>query len=1269
MKLNFKTIFSAILVGLFLTVSCDSGIRTEVEQVQKAQDEANVNISALEAQIDALTKALDAYKNVVDPSLAALREDLTSQVETLTAADKSLSDKLEAAEALLAQKADQSDLEAAVADYTAKVNAAVKEFNGQIATLGSSLDELSTKLTELTGAMSELDTRLGQDILDVRTLALAAQSYAEEVEATVNTAITSLTNRVSALEEAMVTLKETTIPGIEARISATEATIAEQTAAIAELGQKQTTMESNIQAMKTELEANIDAVEELLVMLQAATLDKDSFNEFKEAYLSQLREDSEAFQQVKNDLATLMANYEATIPGLLENVAANAAEIAILKSRIQSLVFVPAYEDLKFGIPFSLMTDGKVAMPVAYNDPESFFDVIYRVYPNDLAEALAENAVDIFTFDIESNLQTRGLSLEPKLTIKAAAGDNESGKIIFTLYHENFYASMDADEITLRDYAVSLRVDDEEMGIHIGSEYTGTTVQPSPKVWVDDEHLYKVDAASASGLSVAYTDEADEFVTDHEYIDSAEITPYKDCFLAAYVAPENGEPSGPMTYEALRELGYNVPDAYVTIEDSDDDCSFLVHDEDLSEVEFATVGVDSTKALKLVKEHLISTPEATTHPHRMNLHYTFYNGIVNMYPAAPSASLGDKGKIEMDAIINLDKATLFFNVTYQMNWDYLLDKDADHNNIGSFTTNYTREDIVADVRLVRGEELVKLDGSDDAYGIVPSDFAGKTFTLKTGASVPAALKSYDYNVNTEATISDEGTTITLGNIAIDSWGAEKEENSGVKEGAYPVLGTYNLPFSKENNAEVDLLVKDRNRTPITLQLATFPVTLLGGESQSEGGEYDSTSDRYLIKSKNLSADVYNAYVSQGIIDPEKYTQKQAFSTAETSEFNDLNFVVISAIEDNDRFEPVVTNNTNGGTLYMQSRDVTTAAERLSSPALIRLAQNYDNDQKYLSEPDESKQVTRTFYSYIGQNVNLVWSVTAQSAAPYKYTTYGALEDEDGYYFNISPSTVWENPDQILKANTELELIKNSNIQVVTGTNGEGGISPANFAAKGLVPVFTFANMPHDGITIGNEQGFDSNVKYYGQADQVAVKSALYVRSADVDFFVPGSEVMYVNYSDKKIDSVFVHKFNPIAEPESQTLTGEAVIRDGATGTLPLTLLDINGNKIYKNGAAQSNTGKYVETIQTIFGDITFTLVSVDGAQPAAGWAVSSGATPDKVQLTVPAGTTDGVREVVVGVHSYWKDYTYTFRVRTGDANSGISGENPDYGNGGSGVWE
>lgn len=1275
MKKLLTNLMLAFLVGSLAVVSCTKDLKDNDQK----QDVAMAN---MQMQIEALQAALDNYKNVVNPKL-----------NELVAADADLLQALNTAKAQM-----QEALGTKVSEEA--FQQAVTQFQNS--------------LSKIIADQKEVDD--AQD-LELEALAIRIENYKSDLELDIDTRIAALNAaiggqinaldaRVKANKDAIDKLNNETIPALAARIKACEDNIG--------------TLQTDLAAFQTATGQNLAAIETVCNGLKNTKLDASTYNTFIASFenwkgsvdtkLGSMDTDIKTLQDLMDVLnaelailesdeepgyitlqayvegirSTLQAqidllkgsdiDFDTAVKNLNDAVQAKLsaldAEIALLKSRVQSLVFVPQYTDLKFGIPFSRLDESNSpnAVAIAYNDPEDFFEVVYKVSPDTLAESLAEHVAEVFTFAIEDKLQTRAEILHPQLIIKGAEGDNETGKIVFKLYHKDFEARIDdaTGDPVIDTYAISLRVDDDKKGIHVASEYTGTINKPSPVVTVDMTNLYihKEDAEISSKNVEAYTKTTNEYTNEMEYIDSTLRYPYKDCFLAAKITSfkdfhKNRVADPHYTYEQLREMGFNMPESSLEITTSaeDDKCAFLKH-ADLENAKFAIVNIDSTKALKLVKEHLIGSADV----HSKKLTYDYGNGF--------------GGHLNMGATITLGKVNkLDFEITHDMKWTYEIDKKADHENIGIFKTNWEHIDLVSKPVLLRDTLKVELDGSDKAYGIVASDFYGKSFTKGADATVPQSLKEYDYTVKTPSVDSNDNT-IVLTKAGISSWG-DPEGERNIRKAQYDLAGSYELPFSKQSNALVTINAIDRDRTPIELNLEPFKVTILGGESVTDGGQYvEGSEERYLIKSRNLADNVYDQFVAQKIFSAAAYTRKNAFGLAEDSEFNSNN-VVWNNVGNGPaaRFDKVFTNDSQGGSFYLQSNNIALgapydAAKHLTSQALRDLSQNYKAESgEYLPQADTTKFVTYSFYSYIGQVVNVNWPLQAVPAEPYKFTTYGALENAGNYYFNISPSTVWYNPDNITRANTELDLIMNGNIQVVTGTSGEGGVNPANLSSKGLVPMFKLTDKPeHKGVTI-SDPVFKSNVKYYGQVDSVAVKSALYVSSHSILFYVPGSENMYVNYSDKKIDSVFVRKFNPIAEPAKQVLTGNAVVNAGSAGVLPLNMVDINGNYIYKNGYAQSNKGKYKETIYNIFNSISFKLVSVNGSEELTGWSLVSGDTPDALKLNVPANAEEGVYTIVVDAHSCWKDYTYTLTIRNGNVSGGIDAGNQDYGNGGSQIWK
>lgn len=507
MKKSLIYALLAISLGSLAAVSCSTDMKADLERIEEQQEASAAN---LQQQITTLKTALDTYQNVVSPKLEELTNAYTQMSADLATAKAQM-------EAALAGTVSEEEFQTAVTNF-------------------------QTALTKILADQKDIDDA---QTLALNTLATRVETYKSDLETEIDTRIKALQTtigatiealeaRVKANEDAIKQLKEQTIPALEARIKACEDNIG--------------TLQTDMEAFKKATNDNLTAINNTITALQNSLLDAETyetfisgFNTWKGSVDSQLATlggdiksleglldilDKELAILKKDDepgYITLQAyvegirdalqaqidllegsdiDFETAVKNLNDAVQAKLsaldAEIALLKSRVQSLVFVPQYKDLKFGIPFSLLTDGNNSIAIAYNEPVDHFDVVYKVAPDSLAEGLAAHAKEVFTFVIESGLQTRTPELAaPKLTILEAEGDNTTGKITFTLMHENFEATVENDEPVLDSYAVSLVVADEARGIHVASEYTGTINVPSPKITVDMKNQLPTDSGAS----------------------------------------------------------------------------------------------------------------------------------------------------------------------------------------------------------------------------------------------------------------------------------------------------------------------------------------------------------------------------------------------------------------------------------------------------------------------------------------------------------------------------------------------------------------------------------------------------------------------------------------------------------------------------------------------------------------------------------------------------------------------------------------------------
>ena len=770
-----------------------------------------------------------------------------------------------------------------------------------------------------------------------------------------------------------------------------------------------------------------------------------------------LNADKDTEGSVKYFVEQLRINLQAQIDVLKGRVTVNEAEIRALKARVQSLVFVPQYTDMKFGLPFSVVKAGDATHYEAFNKPEDGFEIVYKVAPADLAEPLAGavNAVaasptasPVFTFVIESGLQTRAYG--PELTILKATGDNTTGKISFRLHHNNFSGAA----VKNGEYAISLRIDDEsadatvpevKKGIHVASEYVQTNVQPSPQIDIDMAYVYK---AKADGTGVendsriklqgvnSSDDTAVEVSKAIPYTTTDPFAPYKDYELAATVT-DGTVKTGPFTYAQLREKGYNMPVVGVTVEEKTSVCSYFTRE---GTGAASTIKVNNTSMKEVKTHHNDSATPAWGESHTLGLNYAFHTGLENA--------------VNMQALIAIVKTDLVlgFNFPYEFNWTYQADKSVDHANrpAGSYThtTNYTRawngtpsftvKPVLASVNGVALATPLELDGSNAVYGLEPGDFNGKAFTkVSTPANFDIDLDITDTHFdNTSKTLSPDGVMVKakLG-------------------GTYSGTGTYTLDLAKTAvNVNYTITTKDRKTdeiiitapatdhvpagvtaTATTTSLNRFGVVLLGGTSETDGGAYSphydysqGTSGSYVrgwchqncnvysVASGDIAPAMYDAFKSQGIFTASDYASATA---ALAQEFDDT-YIYPNNSTNMSSFGGQKYNfvlNENGTGISLRSNTVAnyygkTHAQDSSLPTndyvydygfksatLKAIAQAYPDAHEgvdYSADTYAQRFLTYSFYTYVGQKVTLYWSFTAE--AP-KNTNYALKPNVDLSY--------------------------------------------------------------------------------------------------------------------------------------------------------------------------------------------------------------------------------------------------------------------------------
>lgn len=275
-------------------------------------------------------------------------------------------------------------------------------------------------------------------------------------------------------------------------------------------------------------------------------------------------------------------------------IAKLQAQIDILKARVQSIVFVPQYTDMKFGLPFSVVKDNAPTPHYAAAAVDTVRNIVYEVSPDSLAESLAKNAKEIFGFVIKDDLKTRAVATEPKLEILSAKGDNVTGEIEFVLKQSGFQPTkVTGDyEVDIDKYAISLGIIDAQRNIGIASAYTQAALAPSALITVDLNNVYRkvkackdadgkvvatpnvavndYEGTKPENLEIKYTGDVSKapsyktaYKPSYKAVSSFQkdtVVLYENTYLAAWVKSVEGVTSGPYTYDQLDSLGYNIAD-------------------------------------------------------------------------------------------------------------------------------------------------------------------------------------------------------------------------------------------------------------------------------------------------------------------------------------------------------------------------------------------------------------------------------------------------------------------------------------------------------------------------------------------------------------------------------------------------------------------------------------------------------------------------------------------------------------------------------------
>jgi len=1179
-----------------------------MEETQGSIEDLASAMKKLEGKVDANLAAALAYTDALEASVNATILALSERIEANEAAIQKLNEETipEIEEAIMALQESMVGLEGNLeALEEKKLDQDV--FQAFLTIFGKWQDKVDTDIAGINGTLEQLqqfETVLDNEIKEISALVdvlngdeTVSGSVKQQIKALhegiiehLNELKGEIKGEIQDLEDELAGIQED-IEAVNADIVVIHGQIADANAAVAEIDGKIDAEEGDLESLhsaKTALEGKISALEELLSEKEAAIKALLPAIEEKIAIINGDKDTEGSIAYAIDQLDQSIKVEIGKISGRIDKTDAEIAElqkeIGKLQQGIQSLVFVPQYQDLKFGLPF-VKIDG------VYKDYNvgPGFAVVYKVAPAHLAKPLAKAVNDAiaagielpFKFDIVSDLQTRAADTDPLLLIKDAVGDEGNGKMTFFLSHKNF----DPAGGNLDKYAISLRADNSDYNVHVASEYVQATLQTIIELTILTDYVYKPDPATGTveeDTKIATTGE-------HNY-----DIPYTDrkvhAFLQGYEMAARDEMGVIRTFSQWKALKYDMPEVTEKAERFYGDAKEYIND--------TFKGSSSTFAMKNL--NMIEVKKKIGLYNKYNITFTCGSHVAN---------------VRMRVTIGKYQGAFHFKFRYKMTWDYELDAEVDHYNKDKTPDKwkgYTRKGavywpysrlVMKAYLIVDGEER-ELSGANRVYGLHPYDFTWGRFDPQPAGSNFDVISTYD-----ERTLS------------LTEFNTAPGERLGEE---YVYTGSYNCFDKYSTEPDVTTIVittVDRKTEDILLPAPSREVKLLGAE-------FNKSDDYYSITSDNFAEDLMKAYIGQGIFN-EDYSRENAFK----GEFADMKEIEHTGLSTN--FE--IVNKAGGGESGDETFQVKSKGEKLKSSVLHEVAGNYEN-----------KPWSMTYETYVGQRITLTWPLSAAPLHDYRFVTNGqdTFQVPIGWQGGPDAITKARTELDLLNFGNYVQIKYNEGGSEHEVSPAQYKDHPFRLIPKfSLVNAAPGVDVVDSPSVTGLD--CISHVTYYSQVPSVGVKSSLYIRSGSTDFLVPGGDQLYVggnpvsSITVTQSNPIAAQQTIPVPPATIEAGKGlvELTMKDVLEHYIYISGRAQNGQYPFASSATIAGIFQYVRfSVYSVNGSTAFRGWSMEGGD---SFGVSD--TPDYVRL-ITSGVAAGSYTVVLKAQTAWKDYYYTVKV-------------------------
>ena len=482
-----------------------------------------------------------------DEDIRKVNDDLTSSVASLEKTISDLETKLKS-EYALKSEVDQfkSDLEKSINDKIADVNTSIAALDQAVKQnaedIKKAVSDAQKAVAEANAAIKNLqDTKADKTEVDKMKKDLEAKITAlEDALGTLGDSVEENKNDIARIDVALTALNAT-VDGIAKRLDVLETSVEQNTKDIAALladckelknrmDKAENDIEANRQAIEAEVQARILDITALQATVDARYAEYQAHVEAYNKKIAELEQEDADLRDAIDQLNKLVADHSDAIDALqaedsrlagliddlqgeidalqvvikridgeIENITGNIDSIDsrlkkiedILKNRVQSLVYVPDYNDGKATV--NVLNIGTADEP-AYIEGTS--TLTYKVNPSELASVLAQGT-DVFSFDV-IGVKTRAAA--PEINIIGAKADDTKGTITFTVETRNFVDEFSSGPKSgTQSYSAALVLKKDENYDNISSEYTNLV----PAVEAAEMKIYDRNDKDITGMLCA----------------------------------------------------------------------------------------------------------------------------------------------------------------------------------------------------------------------------------------------------------------------------------------------------------------------------------------------------------------------------------------------------------------------------------------------------------------------------------------------------------------------------------------------------------------------------------------------------------------------------------------------------------------------------------------------------------------------------------------------------------------------------------------------